>query len=135
LVQQTGALQISERVAIPLGFLATVAVVIWAQRMRKKLKQRNRESWYISDGYVESAKVTAVTAEYIQCEISYSYGVAGQSYGGCFRLNCSDEQGAWDILKPFEGKRVQVRFDPRNPTKSAVAEFDNLEVHGGLYVR
>ncbi len=125
---------IAERIAILLGFFAAVVFVISARRMWRRIKQRKRESWYISEGHVESATVTGVTSENVQCEISYSYAVAGEPYGGCFRLNCSDEQGAWDILRPFDGKKIQVLFDPRDPTKSAVVEFDNLEVDGGRYI-
>jgi hypothetical protein len=126
---------VAERVAILLGFVVAVVVVISGRRMWRRIKQRSRESWYISEGHVESARVTAVTSENTQCEISYSYSVAGEAYGGCFRLTCSDEQGAWDILKPFESKAVKVCFNPRDPTKSAVVELDNLEVGGGRYVR
>jgi hypothetical protein len=30
---------------------------------------------------------------------------------------------------------VQVRINPRNPSKSSVVEFDRLELNGGHYVR
>ena len=128
-------MSIAQRLLIFLYFATAITFFFVGQRFWKRSLQRRRNSWLTCYGRVENAAVTIVTGESCQCEITYSYQFQDERYGGCFRLKVSDEQGGWDLMRPFQDQKVTVEFDSRDPTKSAVVEFNDLEVRGGRYIR
>jgi hypothetical protein len=127
-------MNINDRVLLLFGFLLTLTLLLGGLRIWKGVKQQARESWPSREGRVEKAAVVRITAEASLAEISYSYRVGDEAYGGCFQVNCSDEQRAWELVRPFQGRTVQVQFNPRNPAKSAVVELNEIETSGGHYV-
>jgi hypothetical protein len=120
---------------ILLGFLIVCILFFGGQRLWRKAKQRSRGSWFSSQGHVETPTVVAITVESSSAQISYSYRIGDEIYGGCFQINCSDEQKAWDMPHLFQNQIVQIRINPRNPSKSSVVAFDRLGLNGGHYVR
>ena len=125
----------AERLLFLVGFVAMVLSVFAIRRFWKRTKQRARESWFVCDGHVEKTAVTEISTTRFWCEISYSYQASGLALGGCFGFLCRDEQRGWDIMRPFQDGTIHVQYDPRDSAKSAVVEFDNLEVFGGRYIR
>jgi hypothetical protein len=123
-----------DRVLLLFGFLLMFTLWFGGRRIWKRARQQSRESWPSCEGRVEKAAVVKITAEASLAEISYSYRVQDEAYGGSFQVNCSDEQGAWDLVRPFQGRTVQVQFNPTRPAKSAVVEFNEIETSGGHYV-
>jgi len=115
-----------------LAFLLVSAV----KPMWRKIKTRLVNSWPSVTGKIESVDVnepkgflglkTSSTPRYF-AEITYSYGVDGNTYTGTNRREFGDQDEAWDFLRDLKGKAVVVHYNSRKPGASSLSE-PSLEV-------
>jgi uncharacterized protein DUF3592 len=115
-----------------LAFLLVGAVKpIW-----RKIKSRLVNSWPSVTGKIERVDVnepkgflglkTSNRPRYF-AEITYSYGVGGNTYTGTNRREFGDQDEAWDFLRELKGKAVVVHYNPGKPGASSLSE-PSLEV-------
>jgi Protein of unknown function (DUF3592) len=115
-----------------LAFLLVGAV----KAMWRKMKTRMVNSWPSVTGKIEQVDVnepkgflglkTSNTPRYF-AEITYSYGVGGNTYTGTNRRDFGDQDEAWDFLRDLKDKAVVVHYNPGKPRASSLSE-PSLEV-------
>ena len=100
-------------------FAAGIFVIIWAIR---ELRTRKAQAWPMVDGHVESAEVReeGMGEDHREIpEISYSYRIDGEYYGGYHQLS-----RATDLELFPKGSRVVVHFKSSDPSKSFLDRED-----------
>jgi hypothetical protein len=101
-----------------------------AKPMWRKMKSRLVNSWPSVTGKIERVDVnepkgflglkTSNTPRYF-AEITYSYGVDGNTYTGTNRREFGDQDEAWDFLRDLKGKAVVVHYNPGKPGASSLS--------------
>jgi hypothetical protein len=111
-------------------FLPVFFLVGWIKPVRRRINTRQANSWPSVTGKIESVDVnepkgvlglkTSQTPRYF-AEITYSYGVDGNTYTGMTPREFGNQDEAWDFLRDLQGKAVAVQYNPRNPETSSLS--------------
>jgi hypothetical protein len=117
------------RIALLLLFvlLTTAGVVI--ARLRKPTLER----WPTADGTVVSVNARSVDGDLGTlwfCDVSYSYSVSGEFYGGYRSFGAVSENEADTLAHSLRGKTILVHYSPKDPAESAVLREEQVALLG-----
>lgn len=113
--------------------LAVVSAGVWTL-----IKSIRTESWPVTDGVIESAKIQSHTSNKggtsYAPEVTYTYRVAGVNYGGdkiAIGQMSSSSDYARSVLKRYPvGGKVTVHYSSTNPVEAVL----ETGVHGGTWI-
>jgi hypothetical protein len=117
-----GLVQGNRQRSVIFGLVGILAVVVVEQTMawwsRFKIK-----SWPSANALIEFARVTeddkGGPSDHV-LELSYSYQVGDERFGGAYRETFRSEEQAKRSLRFFEDLPMPVRYDPRDPSRSVL---------------
>jgi Protein of unknown function (DUF3592) len=95
------------------------------QFLRASLRSPAAESWPMTEGTLQSGRLKPFSSKrktYWFVEVSYSYSVDGQYYGGYFEREVADEQEGVTYLRQVEGTKISVRYRPDKRETSTVLQ-------------
>lgn len=103
--------------------LAAAVALATLQKLWTSYQSHRGETWPISYGKVLKIEIQSQSSV-DTFKLDYSYSVGNRSYGGKFKkiFPDSDDADAWKAA--LLGKQVQVRYDPRKPSRSRLMESD-----------
>jgi hypothetical protein len=104
---------------------AVLAAIVWLTRRfaisASRRAQTLASNWPIAQGTVEHASPKMVgegRAGYWVGELSYSYSVDGDYHAGVAQLPASSEDNAYEAVRGWKDRKVQIRYEPGKPTRS-----------------
>jgi hypothetical protein len=109
------------RDAVGFAIAASTGVIVW-------LRKRSARYWPITFGNVESASTFQDNSLW-RTDVAYSYIVGNEFYAGEFQLRSRSERKATEKELRWKGRKVGVRYSPRNSEISVV----RIEDQAGLY--
>ena len=113
------------RGAIGFAIAASTAFIVW-------LRRRGSRHWPIAFGNVESASSFQDNSVW-RTDVAYSYSVGNEFYPGEFRLRSFSERKANGKELRWKGRKIGVRYSPRNPQISVVRIEDQAGLYGDEY--
>jgi hypothetical protein len=100
------------RDSVGFAITASTGIIVW-------LRKRSSRNWPITFGHVESA--TSFEDDYVwRTVVAYSYSVENEFYPGEFQLRSLRERKANEKELRWKGRKIGVRYSPRNPQISVV---------------
>lgn len=120
---------IGPRLALLVLFVA-LAIVSWGiARLRKPTLER----WPTANGAVVSAHARSTDGELGTlwfCDVTYSYSVGGEFYGGSRSFGAVDEDEADELAHRLRSQPILVHFSPKDPAKSAMLREEQVALLG-----
>jgi hypothetical protein len=113
------------RDAIPFAIAAGTGIVVW-------LRKRKSRDWPVTFGNVEF--VSSFQDNHLwRTDVAYSYSIGNEFYPGEFQLRSLTERKATEKELRWKGKKLGVRYSPRNPQISAVRVEDQAALHSDTF--
>jgi hypothetical protein len=98
-----------------------------------KLRKPSIQRWPLADGtfeFGEPCTEQAVVLDIWFCNVSYSYSVNGEFFSGQSRIRVRNEDEADALISDLKGKRVRVRYSPKDAAKSVLLWEDQAALYG-----
>ncbi|HEY1489538.1 MAG TPA: DUF3592 domain-containing protein, partial [Verrucomicrobiae bacterium] len=97
--------------------------------VRYEIRKLRSGNWPVTQATVQKGEILpkgATKFMYVPWRslLGYAYEVSGQSYWGYFVLAAEDASSAEQLQRAADGKAVTIRYDPKNPKTSFLAESD-----------
>jgi hypothetical protein len=113
------------RDAAGLAIAASTGIVVW-------LRKRSARYWPFTFGNVESLAHFKDSLGR-RTDFTYSYSVGSEFYSGVFELRSWSERKANEKEFRRKGRKIQVRYSPRDPQISVVRVEDQAGLYGGEF--
>jgi hypothetical protein len=111
------------RDAVGFAIAAGTAIIVW-------LRKQSSRHWPMTFGNVESA--SSFQDSYLwRTDVAYSYGIGDEFYSGEFQLRCERKANKKELR--WKGRKVGVRYSPRNAQISVVRIEDQAGLYGEEY--
>lgn len=97
-----------------------------------KLGKPSIKRWPLADStfeFGEPCTEQAVVLDIWFCDVSYSYSVNGEFFSGRSRIRVRNEEEADALIRDLKGKRVRVRYSPKNAAKSVLLWEDQAVLY------
>ena len=113
------------RIALLLLFAVLIAASVVIARLRKPTLER----WPTANGTVVSANARSIDGDLGTlwfCDVSYSYSVRGEFYGGYRSFGAVSEGEADDLAHTLRNQAILVHYSPKAPAKSAILREEQV---------
>ena len=114
------------RDAIGFVIATSTGVIVW-------LRKRGSRYWPLTFGNVESISTLQDNVVW-RTDVAYSYSIENEFYPGQFRLRSWSERKAAEKELRWKGRKIGVRYSPRNPRVSVVRIEDQAGLNGDQYL-
>ena len=87
-------------------------------------RRRRSDRWTRTEGRVESTAAHAARwpSSGVVASVTYSYSVEGMAHAGIYKKEQYTLGEAEEFIRDLQGKPVEVRYNPRKPSKSVLAQ-------------
>jgi hypothetical protein len=99
--------------------LATTLIIALIVALRRWYEFRGWYTWPTAEATVEAADVRSFKGNYF-VDIGYSYAVNSSFVSGCDERSFSSEADASAYADGIRGRRVVIRFNPKNLERSRI---------------
>ncbi len=113
------------RGAVGFAIAASTGIIVW-------LRKRSSRYWPLTFGNVESASSFQDNSVW-RTDVAYSYSIENEFYPGAFQLRSWSERKANEKEVRWKGRKIGVRYSPRNPQISVVRNEDQAGLYGEEY--
>lgn len=113
------------RDAAGFAIAAVAAIIVW-------VRKRSSRHWPVTFGNVESTS-TYQDGSMWRTDVSYSYTIEKEFYPGELRLRSWSERKATEKELRWKGRKIGVRYSPRNPQISVVRIEDQAWLYAEAY--